>query len=70
LFPETNNVLKKEEVFYHYPCHYLNSLKLKDEPKKMLQALALIPREEEEPFTCCGFCGIFSLKNPDISARI
>lgn len=61
---------KKEEVFYHYPCHYLNSLKLKDEPKEVLQALSLTTKEEEEPFTCCGFCGVFSLKNPEISASM
>jgi L-lactate dehydrogenase complex protein LldF len=70
LFPEKKKTLKKEEVFYHYPCHYLNALKLKDEPKKILQALALNPTEEEEPFTCCGFCGVFSLKNPEVSAEL
>ncbi|MGB2765015.1 MAG: LUD domain-containing protein [Candidatus Aminicenantaceae bacterium] len=70
LFPETKSTPNKEKVFYHYPCHYLNSLGLKDEPKKMLRALALIPTEEEEPFTCCGFCGVFSLKNPEISANL
>jgi iron-sulfur cluster protein len=70
LFPETKKALKKEEVFYHYPCHYLNALKLKDEPKIILQALALNPTEEQEPFTCCGFCGVFSLKNPEISASM
>jgi iron-sulfur cluster protein len=70
LFPETKKALKKEEVFYHYPCHYLNALKLKDEPRIILQALGLNPSEEEEPFTCCGFCGVFSLKNPEISASM
>lgn len=61
---------KKEDVYYHYPCHYLNALKLKDEPKKMLNALAFNLKEEEEPYTCCGFCGIFSIKNPDISLHM
>jgi L-lactate dehydrogenase complex protein LldF len=70
LFPEVKKPPKKEKVFYHYPCHYLNALKLKDEPKKILQALAFDPAEEEEPFTCCGFCGVFSLKNPEISASM
>jgi len=70
LFPEIKNSAKKEEVFYHYPCHYLNSLKLKDEPKKILKALAFSPKDEGEPFACCGFCGVFSLKNPEISARL
>ena len=70
LFPERKKTLKKEEVFYHYPCHYLNALRLRDEPKKILEALAFNPVEEEEPFTCCGFCGVFSLKNPEISASM
>jgi iron-sulfur cluster protein len=70
LFPETKKALQKEKVFYHYPCHYLNALKLKEEPKIILEALALEPTEEEEPFTCCGFCGVFSIKNPEISASI
>ncbi len=60
----------KKEIFYHYPCHYLNTLKLKEEPKKVLQALSFTVREEEEPFTCCGFCGIFSFKNPEVSSHI
>ena len=69
LRPERKNILK-EEVFYHYPCHYLNALKLKDEPKRMLQDLGFSFKEEEEPFACCGFCGVFSLKNPEISAAL
>lgn len=70
LFPERKKSLKKEDVFYHYPCHYLNALRLRDEPKKILKALAFNPSEEEEPFTCCGFCGVFSLRNPEISANM
>lgn len=69
LIPKKEKALK-EAVFYHYPCHYLNVLKLKDEPKKILQAIGLNPIEEEEPFACCGFCGVFSLKNPEISAKM
>ena len=69
LLPEIEKT-NKEDVYYHYPCHYLNALKLKDEPKKMLNALAFNLREEEEPYACCGFCGVFSIKNPDISARM
>jgi Fe-S oxidoreductase len=25
---------------------------------------------EEEPFSCCGFCGIFAFRNPEISAHL
>jgi len=70
LLPKEKKGIKKGTVYYHYPCHYLNSLKLRDEPKKMLRSLSFDLREEEEPFTCCGFCGVFSLKNPEISARM
>jgi len=69
LLPKTKNAYK-EEIFYHYPCHYLNALKLKDEPKRMLQGLGFVLKEEEEPFACCGFCGVFSLKNPEVSAAL
>jgi Fe-S oxidoreductase len=70
LFPEAQKAVNREKVYYHYPCHYLNALKLKNEPKKMLEALAFDLKEEEEPHACCGFCGIFSVKNPEISSRM
>lgn len=60
----------KKEIFYHYPCHYLNDLKIGDSPKKLIQNLGFNLKEEEEPFTCCGFCGVFSFKNPEISRQI
>jgi len=60
---------EKGEVFYHYPCHYLNDLKLKEEPPKLLESLGFKPKLEDEPYACCGFCGVFSLKNPEISAK-
>jgi iron-sulfur cluster protein len=69
LRPETKTPLK-EKAFYHYPCHYLNALKLKDEPKRILQDLGFSLEEEEEPIACCGFCGVFSLKNPEVSAAL
>ncbi len=70
LLPEERVAFKEERVFYHFPCHYLNTLKLGEEPRKMLQSLGFKPTEEEEPPTCCGFCGIFSIKNPELSARL
>ncbi len=69
LLPEVEET-QKEDVYYHYPCHYLHALKLKDEPRKMLNALAFNLIEEEEPYACCGFCGIFSIQNPGISDRM
>jgi iron-sulfur cluster protein len=61
---------KDKDIFYHYPCHYVNDLKLQDEPKKVLTALNFNVIEEEKPLSCCGFCGVFSLKNPDVSDHL
>jgi len=68
--PKEKALDQKKEIFYHYPCHYLYDLKLKEEPIRLLQSLGFRPKEESEPLTCCGFCGIFSFKNPDISAHL
>jgi len=67
--PEDKKDGKRGEVFYHYPCHYLNDLKLKDEPLKLLKSLGYDPQAESEPYACCGFCGVFSVKNPEIAAK-
>ncbi|MBN2198301.1 MAG: LUD domain-containing protein [Candidatus Aminicenantes bacterium] len=64
---------KKEsgrKAFYHHPCHALHELHVRDEPLKLLRSSGFSPRTEPEPFSCCGFCGVFSLKNPDVSARL
>ncbi len=70
LLPDSENTDGKKNVFYHHPCHNLYDLKIKDEPLIVLRGSGYNPIEEEEPFSCCGFCGVFSLKNPDISSRI
>ncbi len=70
LLPEAERIEGSPKIFYHYPCHYLNELGLKEEPIKLLRSLGFDPVLEEAPFSCCGFCGIFSLKNPDISAHM
>jgi L-lactate dehydrogenase complex protein LldF len=70
LLPETKRLEGSPKIFYHYPCHYLNELGLKEEPIKLLVSLGFDPLLEEPPFSCCGFCGVFSFKNPEISSRI
>jgi len=70
LFPKEKKPPGLKEVFYHYPCHIVYKPHLKEEPKKVLEALGVQPKFEQEPFTCCGFCGVFSLKNPEISAHL
>jgi Fe-S oxidoreductase len=70
LLPGTRRLEGSPKIFYHYPCHYLNELGLKEEPIKLLASLGFDPLLEEPPFSCCGFCGVFSFKNPEISARL
>jgi len=68
--PQKRTPISHSELLYHYPCHYINSLHLKEEPLEVLKALGFSPQTEEESLTCCGFCGVFSWKHSDISARI
>lgn len=56
------------KVTYHASCHILRGLGLREEPKQLLasvRGLELVPLVEEE--TCCGFGGIFSVVNPEVS---
>jgi len=59
----------KGGAYYHYPCHYVNEMKLKERPIELLRALGYNPKPDREPHACCGFCGVFSAKNPEIAAR-
>ena len=56
------------KVTYHDSCHALRELRLKNEPRQLLQhvkGLELVEMTEAE--TCCGFGGTFSVKFPMIS---
>ncbi len=58
-------------VAYHPTCHSLRVLGLGDAPKTLLERvrgleLVAIPQESE----CCGFGGLFSMKNADTSVAI
>jgi L-lactate dehydrogenase complex protein LldE len=55
-------------VAAHYPCHLMRGLGVRSEPLELLRAvrgLALIGLNE--PDTCCGFGGIFSVVYPEVS---
>jgi L-lactate dehydrogenase complex protein LldE len=59
------------KVTYHASCHILRGLGLREEPKQLLRSvrgLEFLPLENEE--TCCGFGGIFSVVNPEVSAMM
>jgi len=59
----------KGSLLYHQPCHYLNELD-PEQPLQLLGSLGYAPRTEDEPASCCGFCGVFSVKNPEIAAKL
>jgi len=58
-------------VAYHPTCHSLRVLKVGDAPEKLLRAvkgLELVEFANED--ACCGFGGMFALKNSDTSAAM
>ena len=58
-------------VAYHPSCHLLRGLGVRNEPPMLIRTIdgaKLVP--VAEPEECCGFGGLFSIKNPDISASM
>lgn len=55
-------------VAFHPSCHLLRGLGVRDQPLAALNGIAGVQqanvREQEE---CCGFGGLFSIKDPEIS---
>lgn len=61
----------RSDVAYHDSCSSLREMGVKDEPRRLLSSVdGLSVRELKEPQTCCGFGGFFSVKYPDVSARM
>jgi L-lactate dehydrogenase complex protein LldF len=61
---------ERTALYYHYPCHYLTELKLGGRPERLLKAIGYEPAKAKEPPSCCGFCGVFSVRNPDIAGHL
>ena len=58
-------------VAYHDSCSSLREMSVRGEPRKLLSSLAGVRLcELSEPQTCCGFGGFFSVKYPEVSARM
>jgi Fe-S oxidoreductase len=57
-------------LYYHYPCHYPAELKLEGVPTELLRSVGFEIAAAKEPPTCCGFCGVFSFRQPEISAHL
>ena len=58
-------------VAYHPTCHSLRGLRLTDQPERLLGAvrdLELVPLPSAE--SCCGFGGLFAVKNPETSTAM
>ncbi|HEY5304408.1 MAG TPA: (Fe-S)-binding protein [Acidimicrobiales bacterium] len=58
-------------VAYHPTCHSLRVLDLDEAPKTLLRhvkGLTLVPIKDED--ACCGFGGMFALKNSDTSVAM
>ena len=56
-------------VTYHDPCHSINYLGIKDEPRKILKTLGFGITEPAER-GCCGLGGTVRLLHEDVSAAI
>jgi L-lactate dehydrogenase complex protein LldE len=58
-------------VTYHDGCHGLRELRLRDEPRALLRAVRELELVEcDEPESCCGFGGLFSVKFPMVSTAM
>jgi len=57
-------------VAYHPSCHLMRGLGVRREPLEILSSIGAesVPFDEQEE--CCGFGGLFSIKNADISAAM
>lgn len=58
-------------VTYHDGCHSLRELRIKEAPRALLRAVRDLELVEcDEPESCCGFGGLFSVKYSMISTAM
>ena len=57
-------------VTYHDSCSGLRELGIKEQPRKLLEAIGASVAEMADAEVCCGFGGTFCVKYPDISVRM
>ena len=61
----------KGSITYHDSCSGLREMKVKDQPRKLLNSVDGIEiKEMKDSDVCCGFGGTFCVKYPDISDSI
>jgi len=58
-------------VTYHPTCHSLRTLRLGDRPESLLRAVTGVElRPLAEATECCGFGGMFAVRNADVSTAM
>lgn len=68
---ETVDASHAGSVTYHDSCSGLRELKIREQPRKLLDSVkGLKLREMRDSDVCCGFGGTFCVKYPDISNKI
>jgi L-lactate dehydrogenase complex protein LldE len=56
---------------YHPSCHGFRNLGIREQPERLLDAVAGVSRcELADAEDCCGFGGLFSVEMPDVSAAM
>ena len=58
------------KVAYHPSCHLLRGLGIDSAPKQLLSSVGATMADVREQEECCGFGGLFSMKNADISGSM
>jgi L-lactate dehydrogenase complex protein LldE len=59
------------QVAYHPSCHLLRGLGVREQPQMLLRAIdGVQPVSYPDQEECCGFGGLFSIKNADISGSM
>ncbi|MCX7974050.1 MAG: LUD domain-containing protein [Candidatus Aminicenantes bacterium] len=57
-------------ILYHSPCH-LEARGIKKEKRQAwLEKFGLKVTVESDLTACCGFCGVFSFRHPEVAAKI
>ncbi len=57
-------------VAYHHSCHMLRELHIHDEPVALLTDAGYAVADWDDDDRCCGFGGLFSVKEPEISVAM
>lgn len=57
-------------VTWHDPCHLVRGLGISKEPRQLLEKIGAEFKEMDEPNSCCGFGGSFSLFHYDVSRSV